>query len=115
MPGGSGTPLWHGAGIRSDASIWAAKHACLGRRTLIGSVDGSPRREQVGKAKWNALSAKKGGSMERGFCDFQPGYASAWVILTDLDPQKALVSWYGLRTWTEGGFKDFKRGFGVGS
>ena len=48
--------------------------------------------------------------MERGFCDFEPGYESAWVILTDLDPQKARVSWYGLRTWTEGGFKDFKRG-----
>jgi hypothetical protein len=32
------------------------------------------------------------------------------VILTDLLPQEALVSWYGLRTWTLGGFKDFKRG-----
>ena len=41
---------------------------------------------------------------------WEPGYESAWVILTDLDPREALVSWYGLRTWTEGGFKDFKRG-----
>lgn len=31
-------------------------------------------------------------------------------MLTDLDPQQAQVSWYRLRTWIEGGFKDFKRG-----
>lgn len=41
---------------------------------------------------------------------WEPGSESAWVILTDLDPQKALVRWDGLRTWTEGGFKDFTRG-----
>ncbi len=41
---------------------------------------------------------------------WEAGYESAWVILTDLKPEEALVSWYGLRTWIEGGFKDFKRG-----
>ena len=41
---------------------------------------------------------------------WEPGYESAWVILTDLLPQEARASWYGLRTWIEGGFKDFKRG-----
>jgi hypothetical protein len=41
---------------------------------------------------------------------WEVGYESAWVILTDLVPQEALISWYGLRTWIEGGFKDFKRG-----
>jgi hypothetical protein len=41
---------------------------------------------------------------------WEVGYESAWIILTDLKPQEALVSWYGLRTWIEGGFKDFKRG-----
>jgi hypothetical protein len=41
---------------------------------------------------------------------WEVGYESAWVILTDLKPEEALVSWYGLRTWIEGGFKDFKRG-----
>ncbi len=30
--------------------------------------------------------------------------------MTDLKPEEALVSWYGVRTWIEGGFKDFKRG-----
>jgi len=41
---------------------------------------------------------------------WEPGYESAWVILTDLEPEQARISWYGLRTWIEGGFKDFKRG-----
>ena len=41
---------------------------------------------------------------------WEPGYQSAWIILTDLAPEAALISWYGLRTWIEGGFKDFKRG-----
>ena len=41
---------------------------------------------------------------------WEAGYESAWVILTDLKPEEAVVSWYGLRTWIEGGFKDFKRG-----
>lgn len=41
---------------------------------------------------------------------WQAGFESAWVILTDLKPEEALISWYGLRTWIEGGFKDFKRG-----
>lgn len=33
--------------------------------------------------------------------------SSAWVILTDLKPEEALVSWYGLRTWIEGGENRF--------
>jgi hypothetical protein len=31
--------------------------------------------------------------------------------LTDLEPEQAQIAWYRLRTWIEGGFKDFKRGF----
>jgi len=41
---------------------------------------------------------------------WEVGYESAWVILTDLKPEEAMISWYGVRTWIEGGFKDFKRG-----
>lgn len=41
---------------------------------------------------------------------WEPGYESAWIVVTDLDPAHAQVAWYGLRTWIEGGFKDFKRG-----
>ena len=35
---------------------------------------------------------------------------SPWIVLTDLEPEEAQISWYGLRTWIETGFKDFKRG-----
>ncbi len=41
---------------------------------------------------------------------WEPGYEYPWIILTDLDPKQAQISWYGMRTWIEGGFKDFKRG-----
>jgi hypothetical protein len=56
------------------------------------------------------FASKKGRINGTLLMHWEPGYESAWVILTDLDPQQAKVSWYGLRTWTEGGFKDFKRG-----
>lgn len=41
---------------------------------------------------------------------WEAGYESAWAVLTDLEPEEAEVSWYGMRTWIETGFKDFKRG-----
>lgn len=31
-----------------------------------------------------------------------------WLILTDLPPQKASATWYGMRSWIENGFKDLK-------
>lgn len=33
-----------------------------------------------------------------------------WLILTDLPPEVAEATWYQQRAWTEGGFKDIKRG-----
>ncbi len=41
---------------------------------------------------------------------WETGYESAWAVLTDLAPEEAHVSWYSMRTWTETGYKDFKRG-----
>ncbi|HEY4388679.1 MAG TPA: transposase [Ktedonobacteraceae bacterium] len=41
---------------------------------------------------------------------WQEGYEHPWVVITDLAPQAANVAWYGLRTWVECGFKDFKSG-----
>ncbi len=40
----------------------------------------------------------------------EPGYAQAWVIVTDLRPEQVQAAWYRLRTWIEGGFKEVKRG-----
>jgi hypothetical protein len=37
-------------------------------------------------------------------------HADPWLILTDLAPQAADVSWYSLRAWIEASFKDTKRG-----
>ena len=41
---------------------------------------------------------------------WEAGYEAPWAVLTDLAPEEADVSWYGMRTWIETGFKDFKRG-----
>jgi hypothetical protein len=41
---------------------------------------------------------------------WEAGYQSPWIVLTDLKPHEAEVSWYGMRTWIETGYKDFKRG-----
>jgi hypothetical protein len=41
---------------------------------------------------------------------WEAGYEHPWAVLTDLPPAQAEVSWYGMRTWIESGFKDFKRG-----
>jgi hypothetical protein len=38
------------------------------------------------------------------------GHAQAWLLLTDLAPQRSDAAWYGLRVWVEQFFKDGKRG-----
>ncbi len=40
----------------------------------------------------------------------QPGYEEAWVVVTDLPASRVQAAWYRLRSWIEGGFKDYKRG-----
>ena len=35
-------------------------------------------------------------------------YADPWLILTDLNPEKADVSWYGFRSWIECSYRDIK-------
>jgi hypothetical protein len=39
-----------------------------------------------------------------------PHYADPWLILTDLPPDVAQITWYSLRAWIEAQFKDIKRG-----
>jgi len=62
------------------------------------------------QGKVECFASKKGRITGTLLMHWEPGYESAWIILTDLEPDEAQVSWYGLRTWIEGGFKDFKRG-----
>jgi hypothetical protein len=58
------------------------------------------------QGKVECFASKKGRVHGTLLMHWEPGYESAWIILTDLEPEEALVSWYGLRTWIEGGFKD---------
>ena len=37
-------------------------------------------------------------------------HQSAWLILTDLEPDAADITWYSLRAWIEAQFKDIKSG-----
>src|SRR2546421_12096887 len=62
------------------------------------------------QGKVECFASKKGRVNGTLLMHWEPGYESAWVILTDLEPEEAMVSWYGLRTWTLGGFKDFTFG-----
>lgn len=41
---------------------------------------------------------------------WEAGYKDAWFILTDLPPESSEACWYGLRAWSEQGFKMTKRG-----
>jgi hypothetical protein len=38
------------------------------------------------------------------------GQEEGWFVLTDLDPARASVAWYGLRGWIERGFRHVKSG-----
>ncbi len=69
-----------------------------------------PRPGTSWQGQVECFASKKGRVKGTLLMQWEPGYESAWVILTDLEPDQARVSWYGLRTWIEGGFKDFKRG-----
>ena len=35
-------------------------------------------------------------------------YADPWLVLTDLNPTSAEISWYGFRSWIEYSYRDFK-------
>ena len=39
---------------------------------------------------------------------WQAGFETPWLILTDLPPLHTLPCWYGLRSWIESGFKQVK-------
>src|SRR5438034_3689779 len=56
------------------------------------------------------FAGKASGLLASVLMHWEPGYESAWIVLTDLEPAQAQMACYRLRTWIEGGFKDFKRG-----
>jgi hypothetical protein len=38
------------------------------------------------------------------------GHAAPWLLISDVSPAQAQLSWYAMRAWIECGFKDVKRG-----
>jgi hypothetical protein len=40
---------------------------------------------------------------------WEAGQSEAWLIVTDLPPERARARWYGMRAWIESGFADLKR------
>ncbi len=62
-------------------SVWAGRVTCFANHSVNGTL----------LAAWG------------------PGYPQPWFILTDLPPEESCAAWYGMRSWIEAGFKDFKR------
>ena len=77
---------------------------------MTGSADGPRCQGRVGKARWSARLRKRSRLSCTLLMHWEAGYEDPWAVLTDLAPEEANVSWYGMRTWTETGYKDFKRG-----
>ena len=66
---------------------------------------------QVGQSWAGRVNCFKGDSLACTLlAHWEEGYAEPWLIVTDLAPQQANICWYGMRSWVECLFKDFKRG-----
>jgi hypothetical protein len=66
--------------LPSSGSIWTGKVTCF----TVNSVEGTLL------ACWGEK------------------HREPWLILTDLPPENASATWYGMRSWIENGFKDLK-------
>ena len=80
------------------------------------SVHYHPLRELVPQTgtQWMGTGTAFQGPRRRLNCTllarWDEGYADPWLLLTDLAPSAGDACWYGLRTWSEQGFKITKRG-----
>jgi hypothetical protein len=61
-------------------SVWAGKVTCFAVNSIEGTL----------VACWGAK------------------HLEPWIILTDLPPEHASATWYGMRSWIEDSFKDLK-------
>jgi hypothetical protein len=80
---------------------------------MVSEREAEKRKEAPGTSWKGVVECFAGkGSRVKGtlLMHWEAGYEHPWVVLTDLSPEQAAVSWYGMRTWIETGFKDFKRG-----
>jgi hypothetical protein len=67
--------------LPSPGTAWAGRVTCFAHHSVEGTL----------LASWGAQ------------------YKEPWLILTDLPPELASAAWYGMRSWIEDSFKDFKR------
>ncbi len=98
------------AGIPSYASTLAARSVRSGRSAPCRCARSVPQQGCVWSGRGTAFQT----APRRLDCTLvacgEPGYKDPWLILTDLAPSACTVSWYGVRTWIEQGFKVLKRG-----
>jgi hypothetical protein len=63
--------------------------------------------------RWQGRGTAFAGKPRRLECPvvawWEAGYKDPWLILTDLAPEASAAGWYGLRAWSEQGFKLTKR------
>lgn len=81
----------------------------------VGSQQGwQPISALVGQPTESWAGEVDCGHVERIRCHlllhWEEGYEQCWSIVTDLPEQETQIAWYSLRFWSEGGFKDQKRG-----
>jgi len=66
--------------LPAPSSIWSGQVTCFAKNSMEGTL----------LACWG------------------PQYKEPWFILTDLPPEQASATWYGMRSWIEDSFKDLK-------
>ena len=77
---------WH----PSHGSMWGPKPACRERKTLHGSRScRAPTPGTSWQGKVECFASKKGRVNGTLLMHWEPGYESAWIILTDLEPEEA--------------------------
>jgi hypothetical protein len=97
---------WHPF-LRLNVGI---KARAVGEETFDWISRWTPRPGTCWKGSVECFVGKKSRVQATLLMHWEQGYEHPWIVLTDLEPQEAEVSWYGMRTWIETGFKDFKRG-----
>jgi hypothetical protein len=75
--------------------------------TAIGQRVGRRGRKWQAQGEWSEQGERMSGTM---LVRWEPGYEHKLAVVTALPVEQAQAAWYQMRFWTEGGFKDQKRG-----
>jgi hypothetical protein len=98
---------WHPY-LRINATVGAFKPADTGRYRPLRTLPGEPERQYAGSGiLYRNAAARLACTLVACWAQ---GCTEPWIIVTDLPPDQAKASWYGLRNWIERGFKHDKSG-----